>query len=418
MVAISPNPSTFAGAKIQLKNGKRKTENGKLSKKLLPLREAWSKFTPPTAKAVIKLKLTYTVAVALLALALTSCGGGKHTSAQADAAIDSASIELGPQRLRLLFAGDAMCHMPQVESACNEDGSLDFRPSLEGVKSYFDQADIAVVNLETTISPNSNHSGYPRFASPAEFADALAWLGTDVALLANNHCCDKGAKGVRATIAKLDTLGIAHTVAFHSKEDYEKNNILRFERNGIKLSLINYTYGTNGNPIPKSCIVNLIDTVQIANDIALALNGADCVVACMHWGYEYQRKPAPSQRQLAKFLHRHGVDIVVGAHPHVIQPNTASEEQITIYSLGNFISNQQDRYADGGLLAEIEVEKVNDSLCKYSLRTIPVWVKKNPGHKLISAEFASEEEMSDTQRTLYNRFISDTERLLKNGVKF
>ena len=364
-----------------------------------------------------KLKLTYTVAVALWALALTSCGGAKHDSTQAEAAIDTTSTELGPKRLRLLFAGDAMCHTPQIESARHEDGSLDFRPSFEEVKSYFDQADIAVVNLETTISSNSQHSGYPRFASPVEFADALAWLGTDVALLANNHCCDKGAKGIRATIAKLDTLGIAHTGAFHSKEDYEQNNILRLERNGIKLSLVNYTYGTNGIPTPKSCIVNLTDTIQIANDLALASEGADCVVACMHWGYEYQRRPAQSQRKLAEFLHRNGVDIVVGSHPHVIQPYTATEEQITLYSLGNFISNQQDRYADGGLLAEIEIEKVNDSLCTYSLRTIPVWVKKNPGHKLVSAEFAAEEEMSDSQRAFYNRFISDTERLLKKGVK-
>ena len=379
------------------------------------MRKVWSKYTSPIAKAVIKFKQTYYIAAAILALALTSCGGN-HRYAQCEESVTD-SVELGPKRMRLLFAGDIMCHLPQVESAQCEDGTLDFRPSFEGVKSYFDQADLAIVNLETTISPNSQHSGYPRFASPAEFADALAWLGADVALLANNHCCDKGAKGIRSTVAKLDTLGIAHTGAFYSKEDYEQNNILRFEHNGIKLSLINYTYGTNGIPTPKSCIVNLIDTVRIANDVALALDGADCVVACMHWGYEYQRKPAPSQRQLAKFLHRHGVDIVVGSHPHVIQPYTATEEQITIYSLGNFISNQQDRHTDGGLLAEIEIEKVNDSLCTYSLRTIPVWVKKNPGHKLISSEFASEEEMSDTQRALYNRFINDTERLLEKSSK-
>ena len=137
----------------------------------------------------------------------------------------------------------------------------------------------------------------------------------------------------------------------------------------------------------------------------------------MHWGYEYQRQPAQSQRKLAAFLHRHGVDIVVGSHPHVVQPYTATEEQITIYSLGNFISNQQDRHTDGGLLAEIEIEKVNDSICKYALRTIPIWVKKNPGHKLVSSEFAAEEEMSEAQRWRYERFIKDTEHLLERGVK-
>ena len=362
---------------------------------------------------MIKLKLTYPIAVVLLAFALISCGGNKTNATQSDESSVEAK-ELGPRRLRLLFAGDAMCHTPQIESARRQDGSIDFRPSFAGVKPHFDQADIAVVNLETTISPNSRYTGYPCFSSPAEYAEALAWLGTDVALLANNHCCDKGARGVRSTIAKLDTLGIAHTGAFHSKEDYEQNSILRLERNGIKLSLINYTYGTNGIPVPKGCMVNLIDTVRIADDIAFASKGADCVVACMHWGNEYQRKPSYQQRKLADFLHRHGVDIVVGSHPHVIQPYVATEEQITIYSLGNFISNQQDRHTDGGLLAEIEIEKVNDTVFKYALRTIPIWVKKSPGHKLVSSEFAAEEEMNDAQRWHYERFISNTKQLL-NG---
>jgi poly-gamma-glutamate synthesis protein (capsule biosynthesis protein) len=306
--------------------------------------------------------------------------------------------------------------MPQVESARQEDSSIDFRTSFAGIKSHFDRADIAIVNLETTISHNSRYSGYPCFASPAEYADALAWLGVDVALLANNHCCDKGARGVLSTIAKLDTLGIAHTGLFHCAEDSLRNSILRFERNGIKLSLLNYTYGTNGNPIPKGCAVNLIDTLKMANDIAAASVGADCVVACVHWGYEYQRQPSRSQRQLAQLLHRNGVDIVVGSHPHVVQPYAATESEITIFSLGNFVSNQRDRYTDGGLLAEIEIVKESDTLCRYSLRTIPIWVKV-PGHRVVSSDFASDEEMTEAQRADYNRFIDDTERLLKKGVK-
>ena len=138
------------------------------------------------------------------------------------------------------------------------------------------------------------------------------------------------------------------------------------------------------------------------------------MVACMHWGNEYQRQPSRQQRKLAQFLHHHGVDIVVGSHPHVIQPYTTSEQQITIYSLGNFISNQQYDHTDGGLLAEIEIEKANDTICKYSLRTIPIWVKKSPGHTLVSSDFAAEVEMSDAQRKRYERFISNTKQLL-NG---
>ena len=349
---------------------------------------------------------------ALSVLAFASCGTVNHQQKQNVEAI----VKEQPQRLRLLFTGDAMCHTPQIASARCQDRTLDFRPSFEGVKRHFDRADIAIVNLETTISPTSQYTGYPCFASPAEYADALAWLGTDVAILANNHCCDKGSIGIRTTIAKLDSLGIAHTGVFHNEDDRQRNSILRFERNGIKLSLINYTYGTNGNPIPKDCYVNLIDTLQMAHDIAIASEGADCVVACIHWGYEYQQKPSYIQRKLANFLHRHGVGIVVGSHPHTIQPYSASERQITIYSLGNFVSNQRKSFTDGGLLAEIEIERGVDSLCRYSLRMVPIWVKV-PGHNILSSEFISEDSLTEIQQAEYKRFINNADSLLKVSIK-
>ena len=321
------------------------------------------------------------------------------------------------QRARLLFAGDAMCHTPQISSARCKNGSLDFRPLFEGVKPHFDQADIAIVNFETTISPNSQYSGYPCFSSPKQYADALAWLGTDVAVLANNHCCDNGIIGIRSTIAKLDSLGIAHTGVFHNAEERERNAILRLEHNGIKFAIVNYTYGTNGNPVPRGCFVNHINTTQIANDLELASKDSDCVIACMHWGVEYQQQPSSEQRRLAQFLHSHGVDLVIGSHPHVVQPYVATDSLITLYSLGNFISNQKKPNTDGGLLAEIEVEKGVDGVCKYSLKVIPVWVKY-PGHRLVSSEHDSEVKMTEEQRARYNYFLSNTKRLLEKGVKF
>ena len=320
------------------------------------------------------------------------------------------------QRVRLLFVGDAMCHLPQVRSAYSADGILNFRNSFAGVKSYFDDADIAVANLETTISPNKRYSGYPTFASPAEYAEALQWLGTDAVMLANNHCCDRGAEGIRTTIAKLDSLGMAYTGIGCQGEDAAPNRTLRLERNGIKFAFLNYTYGTNGNPVPKGYSVNLIDTTKMVNDIRLACEWADCVVAYMHWGNEYERQPSRTQRRLAQFLHRNGVGIVVGSHPHVVQPIVASDEQITLYSLGNFVSNQQWRYSDGGILAEIEVVKRSDSLCRYALKTVPVWVKC-PGHKIIAPDTTALKTLSASQRECYNRFVDDTEQLLEGGVK-
>ena len=320
------------------------------------------------------------------------------------------------QRARLLFAGDAMCHSPQIAAAYRADGSLDFRGSFAAVKPYFDRADLAVVNLETTISPNSQYSGYPTFSSPAEYAEALAWAGADVAVLANNHCCDRGARGIRSTVATLDRLGVAHTGAFADLKDYNTNDILRLERGGIRFALVNYTYGTNGIPVPTECRVNLIDTVRIAEDLARAREDSDCVVACVHWGEEYRRQPSREQRCLAEFMHRNGVDILVGSHPHVVQPAVADGASVTIYSLGNFVSNQRKRYCDGGILAEVEVEKGKDGTMRYSLCVTPVWVAL-PGYRILPPEVAEKEIAGGWQRVEYEQFMCDTERLFVEGLR-
>ena len=309
-----------------------------------------------------------------------------------------------------------MCHSPQLTSALRNDGTYDFKKSFAAAKPHFDSADVTIVNLETTISPDGKYSGYPTFSSPKAYAEALDWLGTDIALLANNHCCDRSGKGIHSTVATLDTLGIAHTGAFANTADREKNAILRFESNGIKFALINYTYGTNGIPVPSGCFVNLIDTTQILEDLTKASEGADCVIACMHWGIEYQRQPSTEQLKLAEILHTNGADLVIGSHPHVVQPYVATDRMITVYSLGNFVSNQRKRYTDGSILVEIEVEKGLDGVCHYSLKTIPIWVK-TPGHEIVSSAHDSEVELNEEQRAKYELFLRDTEQLLKQGLQ-
>ncbi len=319
------------------------------------------------------------------------------------------------QRVRLLFAGDAMCHSPQIAAARQADGSLDFSESFVAMKPYFERADISVVNLETTISPNTTYSGYPMFSSPKEYAEALAQVGVDVALLANNHCCDRGARGIRTTIETLNRLGVAHTGVFADGDDYKQNRILRLDTNGIKFSILNYTYGTNGMPVPSGCVVNLIDTMRITEDLRIAREGADCVVAYLHWGDEYQSRPSRGQRRLADFLHRHGADVVVGSHPHVVQPARATNGRVTIFSLGNFVSNQRKRYCDGGVVAEVEVVKSADGECRYDLTITPVWVAL-PEYKIMPPEVAAMENMSDAQHAMYEQFMSDTERLFVAGL--
>jgi len=292
-----------------------------------------------------------------------------------------------PVRVRLLFAGDVMQHMPQVNAARQGTG-FDYAPVFEYVRPIFERADLVVVNLETTLSPGPNYTGYPCFRSPVALADALAEAGVDVAVLANNHCCDGGARGIRTTAAELSRRGIRHTGAFADSLDRRINHPLLMKIRGVTFALLNYTYGTNGIPVPRGTLVNAIDTMRMAADLAaLRREPVDCVIACMHWGSEYERTGNDAQRRLAAFLRRNGADLIVGSHPHVIQPYEADSTHVTLYSLGNFVSNQRKRYCDGGLLAAIEAVKHPDGRMSYSLDAIPVWVRL-PGYRIIPPEAA------------------------------
>lgn len=319
------------------------------------------------------------------------------------------------RRARLLFAGDVMCHMPQVIAARSDSG-YDFKGSFAGVKPYFDRADMAIVNLETTVSSNGRYSGYPSFSSPPELIDALHWLGVDVALLANNHCCDRGRRGISSTIDKLDGCRIAHTGVFRSPEEYSSTNPLRFEIDSISFAMLNYTYGTNGLEVPDGYKVNLTDTLAMKTDLAKAAD-ADCTVVCMHWGDEYVQKPGRRQRLLADFLLANGADVIVGSHPHVVQPAEISEEgRPVLYSLGNFISNQRKRYCDGGIIAEIDVVKRDSLPAEYRVTVTPVWVML-PGYRLVPPESADTVTMTPSQRAEYEIFMKDTELIFsREGV--
>ena len=318
------------------------------------------------------------------------------------------------RRAGVIFAGDLMVHTPMLTAARSlaaEGAEFDFRPMFRHVAERFRRADYAVVNLETTIS-HSRYSGYPCFRSPAALAEAMAHIGVDAAVTANNHCCDGGARGIDTTIEVLDSLGIAHTGTFADSTDYGRNNPHRFVCNGISFALFSYTYGTNGLPVPAGRIVNLADTVVMARDLtAVPRDSADVRIVFIHWGNEYERHENAHQRRLADFMRRHGADIIIGSHPHVIQPAEADSTHITIYSLGNFISNQQWRYSDGGLIAEIEVEKRRDCRPTYKATLEPAWVMM-PDYSIVPAEVGDTVPMSAAARSRYEQFIDDTRRTL------
>lgn len=285
------------------------------------------------------------------------------------------------QKVSFLFAGDAMQHKAQLDVAKTKNG-YDYSSYFKHVKDEIQQVDIAVVNLEVTL-PGKNYSGYPRFGAPDEFAFSLKDAGFDIFLTANNHILDKGREGLERTIRILDSMKVKHTGVFMDDEKRDLYYPLMMIKNGIRIAMLNYTYATNGYTPTKPNFVNYIDKKQILKDIELAkLMNADIIIANMHWGVEYVLKHNKEQKELADFLVKNGVRLVIGNHPHVVQPidiqkENGSIKNIVVYSLGNLISNMKPVNTTGGMMVKIELSKddnneISIDSCGYSL----VWVNK------------------------------------------
>ncbi len=264
-------------------------------------------------------------------------------------------------RVSLLFLGDIMQHDSQISAAFDaQTGNYNYRPSLQYIQPLLQAADVTIGNLEVTLA-GAPYKGYPQFSAPDDLAQSLKEAGVDILVTANNHSMDRGRKGVERTIHLLDSIDLKHTGTFKDAAERAQRYPFVFEANGMKLALLNYTYGTNGIPVMPPNIVNLIDTVQIAADIAAATaQRPDATLVFFHWGTEYQSMPNGWQKKLADFCFRRGVRLVIGAHPHVLQPMEWRPEnnQLVAYSLGNFVSGQRVRYRDGGATLWVDLEKV------------------------------------------------------------
>jgi len=291
-------------------------------------------------------------------------------------------------RLSLLFVGDIMQHDSNIAAAFNPiQAKYDYSTCFEYVSPIIKSADLAIGNLELTLA-GKPYKGYPQFSAPDELAYELKRAGFDVLVTANNHSVDRSKKGIERTIDVLDTLSILHTGTFKDSASRATTYPLLIEKNGFKLSLLNYTYGTNGIPVPRPAIVNLIDTVRIKQDLAKARNQqSDAIMVFMHWGDEYQSLPNKTQKQLTELCFREGAKLVIGAHPHVLQPMEwrKEQDQFVVYSLGNFVSGQRPRYRDGGAMLWIDLQKVHrDSISLTSISKAAYeleWVQKSSDAK-------------------------------------
>ena len=273
------------------------------------------------------------------------------------------SVAQDTTRLSLLFAGDIMGHDSQIAAAYNaKTGRYDYAPCFQFVKPYISMVDLAIGNLELTLA-GPPYKGYPQFSSPDVLASTLKDIGFDALVTANNHSVDRGKKGIVRTIHILDSLNIPHTGTFVDEADRLNNYPLILRKNGFTLALLNYTYGTNGIPVPSPTIVNPIDTAMIRADIKKAKEQEpDAIIVFTHWGTEYENLPRKGERNTAEFCFAQGADLVIGSHPHVLQPMEWRKEdnKLVVYSLGNFVSGQRKRYTDGGAMAYVELKKVRD----------------------------------------------------------
>lgn len=272
--------------------------------------------------------------------------------------------------LSLVMAGDALLHTPVFKDAQKVDSSTgaityNFAKMFAPIAPLIARYDLAFYNQETILGGTElGLSSYPSFNSPQEFGDTMLSLGFNLISLANNHTLDKGERGVRAMLAYWHTkeaesiaraMPITIAGSYTSQEDRDKPRI--YEKNGITYALLAYTYGTNGIPIPKGkeYLVNVYTKDMLIRDVKALRDKVDLLLVSMHWGIEYDFAPSKEQREFAALLASLGVDIVIGNHPHVIQPIEKIGNTLVIYSHGNLISAQKGINKRVGMLTSVRI---------------------------------------------------------------
>jgi poly-gamma-glutamate synthesis protein (capsule biosynthesis protein) len=320
-----------------------------------------------------------------------------------------------------------MGHDEQIWSAENRETHLyNYDDVFQYIKPVVSEADIAIANFEVTLG-GLPYTGYPQFSSPADLAVACKNAGIDYLVTANNHAADRGKKGIISTINKLDSIGIPHTGTFLNSSCRDSLSPLIIHKNGTSIALLNYTFSTNGIVVPEPVIVNMLDKTVITKDVEKAkAKKADIIILFLHWGTEYDTIPSKTQTDLADYFQSIGVNLVIGSHPHVLQKmvrrrNTVTEnDNLVVYSLGNFVSNQRKPKTDGGSMVRVEFTRDSD---KYSVSNAgyyltwvytPIEKYRKKFFILPCSEFENKPDFFDTPDAfiLMKKFIRDSRALL------
>lgn len=291
-----------------------------------------------------------------------------------------------PQTVTLCAVGDNLIHSPIYKKCKTADG-YNFDCLYENIAPYIKKHDIAAINQETIfVQGEENFSGYPLFGTPKEVGESIVRAGFNVVTHATNHTYDKGKNALFYTMDFWDNYPCVSVLGLNkSEEAARKTEILNI--NGIKTALLNYTYGLNGHRLPRGeeYLINIFKRDEkTAAHIKNAKAAADICIVFIHYGTEYTHNPTKEQKADVEFLCENGADIIIGAHPHVIQPVTAytSENQnkaVVFWSLGNFISNQDSTEKILGGMADITIEKKNGNAYVKSYKMLPTVTHADSG---------------------------------------
>lgn len=305
--------------------------------------------------------------------------------------------------------GDIMVHGAQLEAQSIGDGKYSFDNNFKNIKNIIENSEVSIANLETTVNINKSPSGYPSFNSPKELLSALKNTGFDIISTINNHTLDTGYSGVVSTLNELKVAGLK---SVGTKESANDKNYIIEDIEGIKLGIATFSYGdvSNGNKylngIPAGQAKDLLNVISgtnaesaletIKKEIDLMKSeGVEFIIVGLHWGIEYKQTPTEFQKKLAQMLANEGVDLILGSHPHVVQPMefikseiNPEDETLVVYSMGNIISNQREeemgfKESENGIIPLVDVEEIEDGVVKIKeAKYVPTWVNKgNNGDK-------------------------------------
>lgn len=280
--------------------------------------------------------------------------------------------------------GDNLIHEPIYRYGLHNDGNFDFL--YESIRELIERNDVAVLNQETPLTDDpAMYGDYPRFGTPVHVGEAIVNAGFDVVTCGTNHALDRGAAGITFTKHFFEEQGLV-CLGIQAEEEREYRPYAVIVRNGIRIAMFNYTYGTNGIRIPEEnpYMVHLLeDEDKIREEIRLAKEESDCVLVFAHWGTEYEEEPDAFQEKWAQIFLECGVDVVIGTHPHILQPcellrDEAGHEMLVYYSIGNFVSAQYEQSCVKGGAAEFTVSLTKDGyrVTQYSLQPLAITHEK------------------------------------------